>query len=155
MQETPGFSTCLTLAGKRLSSRTEIWQCTVRQYLIAPSAGMNYSSANNGAWCSKLVMPGEEILPLAALSYSPSSFLRARAATRNKKFLTYPRDSNGAVRVMRLDNARRRFCRAFYRTLHFEMRTLDIDVARARARETSRIAFDSSAANRATGATIL
>lgn len=47
------FSTCLMLAGKRLSSRTEIWQRTIRQYLIAPSAGMNYSSANNGAWCTK------------------------------------------------------------------------------------------------------
>lgn len=47
------FSTCLMLAGKRLSSQTEIWQRTIRQYLIAPSAGMNYSSANNGVWCTK------------------------------------------------------------------------------------------------------
>lgn len=88
MQETP-VSTCLMLAGKRLSSRTEIWQRTIRQYLIAPSAGMNYNPADNSAWCTNRHTERSEEIPLCLKLFyliSLHTFISRRSECRIKSF---------------------------------------------------------------------
>ena len=83
------FSTCLMLAGKRLSSRTEIWRRTIRQYLIAPSAGMNYSPADNGAWCTNRHTERSEEIPLCLKLFyfiSLHTFILRRSERKIKSF---------------------------------------------------------------------